>query len=267
MAERRKTSPFPGMDPYLEKYWPDVHGPLCTYARDHLNERLVDRGLVASVDLRLIVESDVGGRQFVPDVRVTDPGNGSYGGGGGNGTATMAAPATRLAPLVLDAPQPQRLIEVRDPGDGGRLLTVVEFVSPSNKRAGDGRVQYEAKQRECVDGGVNLVEVDLTRAGRRRLAAEVYAGEAAIPDAYRTTFNACVFRADGRRFAVYPMPLDLPLPDVPVPLRPGESEESLPLQSLVARAYRNGLFAGRIDYATPPIPPLSEADAALAESR
>jgi hypothetical protein len=33
-------SPFPGMDPYLERHWPDVHSALVMSARGVLNELL-----------------------------------------------------------------------------------------------------------------------------------------------------------------------------------------------------------------------------------
>ena len=34
------TSPFPGMDPYLEQHWGDVHQAFITYLRDTLQLRL-----------------------------------------------------------------------------------------------------------------------------------------------------------------------------------------------------------------------------------
>jgi hypothetical protein len=34
------SSPFPGMDPWLEQHWGDVHHSIITYARDQLQERL-----------------------------------------------------------------------------------------------------------------------------------------------------------------------------------------------------------------------------------
>ena len=34
------ASPFPGMDPYLERFWGDVHSRLVTYACDQIQERL-----------------------------------------------------------------------------------------------------------------------------------------------------------------------------------------------------------------------------------
>ena len=33
-------SPFPGMDPYLEQHWGDVHHNLISFAEGWLNERL-----------------------------------------------------------------------------------------------------------------------------------------------------------------------------------------------------------------------------------
>jgi hypothetical protein len=37
-------SPFPGMDPYLEQHWLDVHHRLATYARDQLQRKLAWAG-------------------------------------------------------------------------------------------------------------------------------------------------------------------------------------------------------------------------------
>ncbi len=33
-------NPFPGMNPYFERYWGDVHSTLIAYLRDQINERL-----------------------------------------------------------------------------------------------------------------------------------------------------------------------------------------------------------------------------------
>ena len=65
-------SPFPGMDPYLEWHWGDVHTSLTTYARDQLASQLPS-------DLRVRVEEYVGvdeedgpGVAFRPEVRVEE---------------------------------------------------------------------------------------------------------------------------------------------------------------------------------------------------
>src|SRR5438270_12718142 len=63
-------SPFPGLDPYLEMHWGDVHHRLIQYASDGLQPGLPP-DLVARVEERVFVETEVGSRRrMVPDVRV-----------------------------------------------------------------------------------------------------------------------------------------------------------------------------------------------------
>ena len=63
-------SPFPGMDPYLERHWRDVHHSLATYARDLLQLRLPS-GLLARVEEQRCVESGEGLPRLIDvDVRV-----------------------------------------------------------------------------------------------------------------------------------------------------------------------------------------------------
>jgi len=50
------TSPFPGMDPWLEAYWGDVHASLTAYARDALQPNL-PAGLKARIEEYVAVES------------------------------------------------------------------------------------------------------------------------------------------------------------------------------------------------------------------
>ena len=45
------------------------------------------------------------------------------------------------------------------------MVTVIELLSPSNKRAGDDREQYLAKRRELLRSPAHLVEIDLLRDG------------------------------------------------------------------------------------------------------
>jgi hypothetical protein len=50
-------SPFPGMDPYLEQFWRDVHASLIIYSRDQLDlQALIDQayrnGRYHSIDYR-----------------------------------------------------------------------------------------------------------------------------------------------------------------------------------------------------------------------
>jgi hypothetical protein len=48
------------------------------------------------------------------------------------------------------------------------IVTVIETLSPANKRASsDGREQYLAKREEILQSRTNLVELDLLRGGKR----------------------------------------------------------------------------------------------------
>ena len=96
------SSPFPGMDPYLEPHWLDVHTKLVTYAADELNSRL-PQDLIASTEERVAVESEGGEERLVgPDVRVSEP----------PASATALADATAgavgVAPYRLVAPRSRR---------------------------------------------------------------------------------------------------------------------------------------------------------------
>lgn len=66
------NSPFPGMDPFLETRWGDVHASLIIYARDALN-RLLPTGLLARSEERTIVsEPDGLDRSIYPDVPILE---------------------------------------------------------------------------------------------------------------------------------------------------------------------------------------------------
>jgi len=241
-------SPFPGMDPYLEDHWRDVHARLIVYICDHLQDQLGAGKLRARVEERLVVEADdVAVRAINPDVRVFESARGDEGGG-----VAIAAPAAE--------DQTETYIEIIERGTHDRLVTVIELLSPTNKLGADARRAYAIKRQEVRSAGANLVEIDLTRAGHRQLAAWP------IPRSHRTTFQACVTRAHDRsqpRAEVYRMPLEQPLPVIKVPLRPTDKDVTINLQALVDQAYRRGAYDD-IDYTRPPVPPLSRTDAAWA---
>ena len=45
------------------------------------------------------------------------------------------------------------------------MVTVLEVLSPSNKKSGDAQEQYLRKQLEFLQAGISLVEIDLLREG------------------------------------------------------------------------------------------------------
>lgn len=248
-------SPFPGMDPYLEPHWLDVHTRLVTYAADELN-RVLPQTLVARAEERVAVESewdDPAVARFVgPDVRVSSPASAD--------AEPEAGPAIE-APfkLVYEVePVTERFIRIIDAS--GQLVTVIEFVSPTNK-VGKGLEAYQAKRDELLRAGVNLVEVDLMRRGDWRGLLRPHLCPPAAVAAYRATLRA----PPGATAWLYPLPLRRPLIDVPVPLRKEDPRVVLPLQRLVDQVYANGRYGLTLDYSQPCDPPLSKDDAAWAD--
>ena len=250
-------SPFPGTDPYLEAHWLDVHTKLVAYSADALNARLPD-DLIARTKERVAIESDdQPPRHVSPDVRVLE----AVGAGGvaesGNAAGSALAPY-RLVALV--EPITERFIEIIDM-TGERLITVIEFASPTNKR-GKGLEAFIDKRDKLLAGGVNVVEIDLIRSGDWR---EMLGWHRCPPEA-RSLYRATI-RVPDEPMAVYLQPIFLrkPLPAVRIPLRPSEAPIELELQPLLDQAYHNGRYARTIDYTRPPDPPLEVDDAAWAD--
>jgi len=252
-------SPFPGMDPYLESHWRDVHTVSMTYARDEIQDQLPN-DLIARVEEGVTVDEEDGSRSIAPDVRVVEePWAGSGEGGGVAVAEKIAAEPVRV--LVDEQPTP-RHIEILDTGGGNRLVTAIEFLSPSNKIPADGRELYLRKQREYLHSAANLVEIDLLRAGYHTVAFD---REKLRPE-QRTPYVICVRRAAHPWEAeVYPATYREPLPTIRVPLRPTDADVTLNLQSLITQCYDRGRYAATINYARDPDPPLPLVEAQWAD--
>ena len=247
-------SPFLGMDPYLERHWLDVHTSLVGEARRALN-RSLPPGLVARAEERVAVEADNATlRRIGPDVRVFQPSTADA--DDGSGGIVIEAPYKLV---VEQDPILERFIRILD--EDGELVTVIEFVSPTNK-VPPGLEKYRDKRGELLGAGVHVVEIDLVRAGdwRALLRPQACPPEAVSP--YRA-----IVRTTGRRPAAYLFPIGLRhrLPDVPIPLRPTDVPVPLPLQALFEAVYNDGRYHQTIDYARPLDPPLDPADAAYAD--
>ena len=153
-------------------------------------------------------------------------------------------------------------IEIRDSRSGHELLTVIEVLSPRNKRRiGDAnRDNYARKREDLLRGRVSLVEIDLLRSGDRGVlgeaAAKSHAGLSPEPE-----YAVLVSRghATPRRpmASLFPAYIDRPLPVIPVPLRQGEPELPLDLQAVFEQAYAAGPYRRYFrEYPPQPEPPL-----------
>jgi hypothetical protein len=250
-------SPFPGMDPYLEAHWGDIHTSFIVYARNQLNAQLPN-DLQARVEESLAVqEDDEHIRTVYPDVRVIEE-SGVSPDEGGVATAVVTVAEPVVVP-VADETRTERHLEIVDAG--GRVVTAIEILSPANTATADGQLAYIRKQREYLQAGVNLVEIDLVRAGDFVLAVP----RERLPASCRTPYLICTRRASRPQQAeVVPVPLREPLPNIRIPLRPADKDVVLQLQLLLDACYRDGRYH-RMSYRADPTPRLAEADARWAD--
>ena len=261
-------SPFPGMDPFMERSWLDAHGSLITYIRDQLQTEL-PRDLRAQTNQRVFLEERTADEGAVasgiayPDVLI----RGSSAGAGVSALSEVdleqAAP-TGVLLWEVNEPERQNFIEIVDAATGSKVVTIIELISPTNKRPGDGLDAYLSKQKATLRSPINLVEIDLTRAGNR---AAVMPWCRSLR--HSSTYLAGVYRAQagtGHRLEYHLLPLETPLKPIAIPLRTSDRDVVLKLQPLVELVYQNGRYY-QTDYTTPLNPPLSYAEQAFLAQR
>jgi hypothetical protein len=253
-------SPFPGMDPWLEKAttWGGVHMGLLYAIHAALNRDLPE-GLYAELDQYLRVEE--GGDDEVrtgrrnPDVFVPEPPPPVPKPKGGRATAVLDPPTVEVT-LLAGAVQKHRRVLIRTL-DGRQVLTAIELLSPSNKNPGPGRNAYLAKRNEYLASGTNLVEIDLLRDGDRLPLGR--------PRPPISDYYIVVSPAPRRpQSSVWSFSVREPIPVFPVPLGPEWDAVPLALRGCMDRLYDEGRYAQKVRYANPPEPPLREPDAAWA---
>ncbi|MBI4618536.1 MAG: DUF4058 family protein [Planctomycetes bacterium] len=214
-------SPFPGMDPRLEGYeWESFHAPLLTNLADALVPQVRPRYTVRSVR-----------RVYLEHVPVD---------------LTLPIPEERRETyLVL---RERETLEV---------VTVIEVLSPTNKRHGsDGQKEYMKKREEVLRSASHLVEIDLLRGGERLPTLEpLPAGD----------YHAFVSRAKRRpRVQVYSWTLKDRLPVVPIPLAGKDPDVQIDLAVVFDSRYERAGYDYSLDPRAPIDPPLSPEEAAWA---
>jgi hypothetical protein len=241
-------SPFPGMNPYLEQegLWLDFHETYVIALRAALVPQILPE-YVAVIEQDVYVREPDGDRNVTivrPDSAVVDQ----------SGSAALRGAGTALAaPTYVDLSGPaldierESFIEIRD-RDLRRVITVVELLSPSNKRLGDDRGTYLAKRNRYLKSGVNFVEIDLLR------------GWARMPMRNQPDCDYCVMisqRSDWPSGGFWPIKLRDALPDIPVPLGDGDKPAQLKLQALLHQVYDSVGYEAWIynGSPTPSLPP------------
>jgi hypothetical protein len=145
------------------------------------------------------------------------------------------------------------LIEVRQRNDG-RLVTLVDVVSPANKTTGAGRAAYLDKRREGKSASANLVELDLVLQGQPTLE---YSRDG-LPDwDYAVTVTRST---QPERYEIYTATLQKRLPRFRLPLAADDRDTVLDLHTAFTRCYDQGGFAAKIDYRRDPTTALNSED-------
>ena len=250
-------SPFPGMDPYLERrnVWPDVHSALIVATRDALAPQVAPAYYVAIEARTYIVALD--SAEFIgrPDVAIITAPMAAQPAGEA-GTATAVASGAQAVVLPQFEEVHERYLEIRAVQTHA-VVTALEILSPSNKAPGEGRTAYEEKRRQVLATLTNLVEIDLLRGGKPMEMQPLPQSD------YRMLVRAGWERPQAR---LYVCNVRQPLPEISVPLRRGEQEARLLLGLLLADIYARAHYDLRLDYRQPPEPPLSPPDAAWADA-
>jgi hypothetical protein len=255
-------SPFPGMDPWLERpeLFPSFHNGLVIYLQAALNA-VLPAGYVATNDNRVYVDPEL---QRVPDIGVLGPNSLPIGAAAVAIAAMAGAGLLAAATEAVSDPVEEPYLEIRSLDDD-RLVTAIEVVSPANKKAGaDGRISYQQKQGEYRASGVNLVEIDLLRAGPHTTAVPAARLRAVGGEC---DYHVCVMIAGSpHQYFVAPIRLADPLPLVPIPLDEGVAPVLITLQAVFDRCYDEGGFAHLAKYnRRHPQPPLTTEQQAWAE--
>ena len=268
------SSPFPGMDPYLEApdIWPDFHDALVNAIRVDLNATLPPPYYARSqkrAELGVALEAGQL-RRIIPDVVVAwQPQENQP---PSAGIAVVDQPRTEATAgvklRVHTDPFQHRFVEIRDTSRNHKLITVIEIVSPANKQPGPDRHSYEAKQREILESDANLIELDLLRVDERLLAyPELVAVVAQMSPSYLVLLNRSAERSDTwSDYTLYPIGMREILPCIPVPLAGDDPDVLVDLQVVFNRVYQEGPYARLIDYTAAPQPSLIAEDAKWADT-
>jgi Protein of unknown function (DUF4058) len=246
-------SPFPGMDPYLEQpiFWSEFHSRLIVGLADALATNLLPRYYVGVETRTYLDGTDEELLVGIADALVLSA-------TGQPRVAAASSPAIstspRPQPVVLPMPTEvkQRYLEIRE-ASSHAVITVIEVLSPTNKRKGAGRAAYEKKRQTILASASHLVEIDLLRGdGPMAMRGTTTA----------TDYRILVSRAEERPKAdLYSFTLRQAIPTFPLPLQDLTEEVIVDLQCIIEGIYDRSGYSIRIDYQQPvPLPALSADD-------
>jgi len=249
-------SPFPGMDPFLEasELWSEVHSRLIVAIADAIAPKLLPSYYVAIEKRTYLSTPEDSLLVGIPDVSVLGSSAASEPESSNIATATLARPdEPQMVTIPMAEEVQERYLEIRE-AQTGQVVTAVELLSPTNKRAGEGREKYLRKRQQVLASQTHLVEIDLIRAG---VPIPVEGAQV------RTDYRIVVSRAEQRpEAALYGFNVRDAFPVFALPLRDGSEEPLLDLKPLLDGVYERAGFAVRVNYEAVLTPMLSRENQA-----
>ena len=255
-------SPFPGMDPYLEHpdIFPVLHDSMITCLMEFLQVRLPEPYYAGS-GTRVWVETSE--RFIEPDVKVLRPtskeGRRLRSGNGARSATLAVAEPPRTRPVRVTVPHDEHreaFLNIFVRRDRERLVGTIEVLSLTNKTPGaHGRDLYVRKQQEILRSQTHLIEIDLLRSGEHTTAVPL---QRAVARTGPFDYHVCVHRFDNLEdYLVYPIRLEDRLPEIMVPLLPGDADVTIDLQAVFDRCYEIGPYRRQVRYdSDTPVPAL-----------
>lgn len=220
-------------DPRIETggLWPGFHAQFLVALSEHLNQALGEHYL-SLIEERVYVSWEAP-PPFVyqPDVSVVRSEVPRQAG------VTTATTVEAAHPVLGTIPLPEQVRErfVSVKTLAGELVTVVELLSPNNKRPShEGQRAYLTKREELLWARLNLVEIDLLIQGERMPLASPW------PPGDRFVLVARGTRLGGAE--IYPISGNAPLPAIRFPLKTPDPDAVLDLQHILAVAWKRGNY-------------------------
>ncbi|MEL7331222.1 MAG: DUF4058 family protein [Cyanobacteria bacterium J06560_2] len=239
------ASPFPGMDPYLEQpaFWSSFHSRLIVAIADAIAPTLRPHYYV-EVETRSYMDTPEGELLIgIPDAVVLKNADSL------TPKATLpaqSAVALKRPPLAVTLPMPvetkERYLEIREVSDD-KVITVIEILSPANKRRGPGRDTYEAKRLAVLGSASHLVEIDLLR-GNPPLPINSTNG---LLDYYLLVSIA----SQRPQAQLYPFTIKESFPNFLMPLKTADEAIPVDMQSIFEGVCERASYDLRIDYTKP----------------
>ncbi len=244
--------PFPGMNPYLEhpQLWREVHSRLIIALADAIEANLSLNYRVAVEKRTYLNDVQESVEIGIPDVAITTQKLNSN----KNKDSVATLPAqTEVINVIIPTPEiiKESYLEIREITTG-YVVTVIELLSPTNKKAGIGKESYLNKRINILSSPTHLVEIDLLRGGKNMPI---------ITKIIPTDYRILICRGNRRPNAqLYGFNLPQVIPSFPIPLKEGEPEPLVDLQSLLLGIYQRARFDLAIDYTKEPVPSLKKED-------